>query len=526
MDGGSVAVYLYGCDATISNSILVSGNGGDGGSGGNGGQGGAGGSGGWGGDAAVPDAGNPYGASQETGSNGGRGGNGGGGGNGGHGGGGAGGPSIGLYIGGGSTPTLADNTITTGYGGNSGSSAGNPGSDGLVADIYPIPLTALALDIAVSGIDALLSWLDQPDNYVSYEILYSLAPYFLPDDLDVVVAIPAAPDNWTHIGTTGDADNNYCYLLRGVTSEGDKSPESNKKCEFTFALENGVTGEYGDWNLSRTIPFVNPQAAHYNPVNGLIYVGRRDTASDGLYRIESDDSATLIAGGSNIAAVAVDHQTGHIFASEDFDGVIYRSEITGTGRTTWVSGFHSGDDDPVGMAFAPDAYSGSVISPGDGLVIDRGSGGPDEVWRFSPDVAEGESVVHSDDGTLVDSVDIAVGLNNIYLVDDKDAGDGVIYRLNADGSLTEIPTTTLLPAPEGITIDPLTGNLLVVDVVNAKVYDINPVTGVAVDMLPGFVFDFPGGSSWAGIDISPDGQQLIISDKGPDVIYVFTRANS
>jgi DNA-binding beta-propeller fold protein YncE len=233
-----------------------------------------------------------------------------------------------------------------------------------------------------------------------------------------------------------------------------------------------------------------------------------------------------MANGTNIAAVAVDPQSGNIFVSEDFAGNIYRTEITGTGRTTWVSGFHGGDDDVVGMAFAPALYSGSVISPGDGLVVDRGAGGPDEVWRFSATVAEGETAVHSDDGTLVDSVDIAIGLNDIYLVDDKDAGDGVIYRLNADGSLTPIPTTIALPAPEGIAIDPLSGNLLVLDVVNQKIYEIDPVSGVAIDMLPGFVFAFPTGSTWAGIDISPDGQQLIITDQGADAIYVFSRVSN
>ena len=293
-----------------------------------------------------------------------------------------------------------------------------------------------------------------------------------------------------------------------------------------FSWQFRVTdGTFGNWNLSRTIPFNSPQAAHYNPVNGLIYVGRRGTSSDGLYRIDADNSATQVASGTDVAAVAVDPESGHIFFSEDGPGIIYRVGITDTTRTKWVSGFHGNDDDPVGMAFASANYSGSAISAGDGLVVDRGYNGPVEVWRFSPDVAEGETAVHSDDGTLVDSVDIAIGLNDIYLVDDKDAGDGVIYRLNAGGALTVITTTASLPAPEGITIDPLTGNLLVMDVVNAKVYDINPVSGVAVDMLPGFVFDFPGGSSWAGIDISPDGQQLIITDKGANVIYLFTRAN-
>ncbi len=292
-----------------------------------------------------------------------------------------------------------------------------------------------------------------------------------------------------------------------------------------FSWQFQVTdGAFGNWNLSRSIPFVNPQAAHYNPVNGLIYVGWRGSGNN-LYRIETDDSATLIVGANDIAAVAVDPQTGHIFFSEDMGGIIYRSEITGTGRTVWVSGFHSGDDDPVGMAFAPALYTGSVISPGDGLVVDRGSGGADEVWRFSPNVAQGETAVHSDNGTLVDSVDIAIGLNDIYLVDDKDASDGVIYRLDVGGVLTAITTTIPLPAPEGIAIDPLTGNLLIQEVANQQIYSVDPATGVVIDALPGFTFAFPSGSTWAGVDISPDGQQLIISDKGSDIIYVFTRAN-
>ena len=49
--------------------------------------------------------------------------------------------------------------------------------------------------------------------------------------------------------------------------------------------------------------------------------------------------------------------------------------------------------------------------------------------------------------------------------------------------------------------------------------------GDVVQFAPSWTFEFPGGASWAGIDISPDGQYLIISDTGPDEIYVFTRGN-
>ncbi|MCA9951607.1 MAG: hypothetical protein KDE48_18280 [Anaerolineales bacterium] len=517
---GSFAVYLVSCDATIRNSILTAGTGGNGGTGGAGALGGIGGSGGWGGDVALPNAGNPFGSTQADGSNGGRGGAGGNGGRGGHGAGGVGGPSIGIFIDENSHPGLSDNIINVGFAGIGGYSAGNPGPNGTTAAIYPIPVEPL--QIARDGSDVLLSWVLQPGTYPNHEILHNTNPYFQPDDPDVAVVTPLEVDNWTHFGAAAFLASN-CYALRGITSEGDKSPVSDTKCVFSFAIETGAVGTYGKWNLNRTISFANPQAAHYNPFDNLIYVGRRGLVTDGLYRIEADNSATLLAAGDNIAAVAVDYQTGDIFASEDFDGVVYRTELNSTGRTTWVSGFHSSDDDPVGIAFAHVLYRGTVIAPGDGLVVDRGSGGADEVWRFSPLVAQGETAVHTDDGTLVDSVDIAIGLNDIYLVDDKDAGDGVVYRLNAGGSLTEVPALITLPAPEGIAIDPLTGNLLIVDIVDQKIYELDPLTGTVNDMLPGFVFAFPTGSSWAGIDISPDGQQLIITDKGVDAIYVFSR---
>ncbi len=387
-------------------------------------------------------------------------------------------------------------------------------------------LPVVDLTIARDDHDVLLSWQPQPATYSSYEILHSFDPYFQLADPDVATVTPLEPDNWTHFGAAAFLDSN-CYALRGVTAEGNKSALSDIKCAFGFAIESGAVGTYGDWNLSRTISFVNPQAAHYNPFDDLIYVGRRDTVSDGLYRIEANDSATLLAAGDRIAAVTIDPQIGNIFASEGNIGEIYRTEFGSSGRTTWVSVFHSGDDDPIGMAFAHVLYRGTVIPPGDGLVVDRGAGGPDEVWRFSPFVAGGETAVHTDNGTLVDANDITVGLQDIHLVDDKDAGDGVIYRLNAGGALTAMSTTTPLPAPEGIATDPLTGDLFVVDIVDDKVYRVNPSTGAVSDALPGFAFVFTlaADASYAGVDFSPDGQTLIITDKGADAIYVFSRVN-
>ena len=44
----------------------------------------------------------------------------------------------------------------------------------------------------------------------------------------------------------------------------------------------------------------------------------------------------------------------------------------GTGRSTWAFDFHSGDDDPVGMAIAPDNCTSSVNGRGDDWPKDPG----------------------------------------------------------------------------------------------------------------------------------------------------------
>jgi len=148
-----------------------------------------------------------------------------------------------------------------------------------------------------------------------------------------------------------------------------------------------------DWTLIRGIPFVNPFAAHFNPVDGRIYVGCRETAVEGLYRIDNLDFAVLIAEVPCLAGVVVDPQRGDIFCADSYSGVIYRSLIGDDGRQTWVSGLHDGDDDPMGMAVAPLDYAGDVLSPGQALVVDACYGGPDEVWLWTPAIAQGDDRV-------------------------------------------------------------------------------------------------------------------------------------
>ncbi len=135
--GGSFGViFAQSVACSVTDSHIVTS---DGGRGGNGGEGGIGGAGGRGGRFGNTNKGNEYGSEQGNGSNGGRGGDGGDGGDGGHGGGGGGGPSVGIVDTGPYPVLVAGNTYSIGSGGTGGSSPGprsSTGLPGLVAEVY------------------------------------------------------------------------------------------------------------------------------------------------------------------------------------------------------------------------------------------------------------------------------------------------------------------------------------------------------------------------------------------------------
>jgi len=275
------------------------------------------------------------------------------------------------------------------------------------------------------------------------------------------------------------------------------------------------------WTLIRSIGFANPVAACHNPLDERLYVGRRGTNSDGLYRIDTYGFLVRLSGGSNVAAVAVQPDSGHVFFSEDYGGIVYRTRFGGVGRETWVSGFRSGDDDPVGMAFAPAGYAGEVLQPGEALVVDRGNGGYDDVWWWSPLVPQGEFLVHPDNGTMVDPVDVAIDHTQVYVVNSGLDNDGAIYILHADSTLTQLPTSEPITYPRGIVTDPATGDLLVLDNGAGRLVRVDPGTGQVSEIVTNFM-----GLMWAGVDITADGRRIIVSDYTADEIYVFAQCDA
>ena len=283
------------------------------------------------------------------------------------------------------------------------------------------------------------------------------------------------------------------------------------------AVAQPVIAEPG-WTLLRTIDATNPVSARFNSRDNRIYFGQRGSGADGLYQIDSFGFRVRLATGSNVSAIAVQPDSGHVFISEDYSGVIYRTAFGTTGRQTWVSGFRSGDDDACGISFAPADYTGDVLLPGEALSADRGYQGFDDIWRWSTLIAQGEVLVHTDNGTLIDAVDVAIGQETVYVVDTGETGPGKIYTLAGDGTLTVLNTTTPLVSPAGIAIDPLTGDLLVLDQGSASVVRVDTLTGVVSSVMTGLSV---GGVKWAGVDISADGHQLLVTDTVANAIYVF-----
>lgn len=86
-----------------------------------------------------------------------------------------------------------------------------------------------------------------------------------------------------------------------------------------------------------------------------------------------------------------------------------------------------------------------------------------------------------------------------------------------------VTTATPLRNPSGLTIDPLTGHLLVLDSGPMQLCEVDPATGEMVDALPDF--DLGKSPSWAGVDTSPDGGRLFLTDYyGGNTIWIFERA--
>lgn len=283
-----------------------------------------------------------------------------------------------------------------------------------------------------------------------------------------------------------------------------------------FAGTVPVIHESG-WSLESNFPFTNPMSALINPDDGFIYLGIR---SGDLYRADSIGNTEVLLQTGDIAGISHDPSTGALFFSEDFPGNIMRVDLNSDGtatETAWVTGFHSGDDDPVGITPVPIDYTGTLLIPGMMISTDRGFNGTRDIWTWSPASAQNEVQVAVDNIGLTDPIDIAVKGSVIAMADRS----GGIKLLNDDASISDFATTGVtITEAQGVVFDTRSTDLLVIDADLDAAYRVNP-SGEATLMFSGLGIST---TNWGGINIDDDGttQRIVISSVDDDRVYVFS----
>jgi hypothetical protein len=171
----------------------------------------------------------------------------------------------------------------------------------------------------------------------------------------------------------------------------------------------------------------------------------------------------------------------------------------------------------VGITPVPASYTGTLLTPGMMVSTDRGFNGPNEVWTFSPMSAQDEILVRDDNGTLSDTVDIAVKGSVIAMADRT----GGIKLLADDASVSTLTTTGVtFTEAQGVVFDTRSMDMLVIDADLDAAYRVSP-SGEAMLMFSGLGIST---TNWGGINISDDGvtQRIVISSGEDNRVYVFS----
>lgn len=253
-----------------------------------------------------------------------------------------------------------------------------------------------------------------------------------------------------------------------------------------------------------------------NPLDGELY-GLARTTSGGFFRVTGSEAGVFQATYSNPAHL-VFAPNGDAFISEDYSGYVYR-KAWGGASSIWASGFHSGDDDPYGLAIAPPGFDGPNVNPGDVVVADRGNSGADEIWSFSPTVAETEVLLMPDPGS-VDHFDLAAaGAETVYVADALD--DAHLWVLNDQGVLTGLTITPPLDQICSVVYDPPTGLLYVACCGDERVHRVDPATGLATTVASGFSAFDP-----CCLEIDAAARRLHVADRGMNRVYEFCLASA
>jgi len=278
-------------------------------------------------------------------------------------------------------------------------------------------------------------------------------------------------------------------------------------------VDDAVTVHAAGISRCAVLSLIGPGGIALNPHDGALYALSRNQGSpDGVYVLTGPDAVTRLRSYSIPAGLLFD-EDGDGYVTEDYSGNIYRF-VGADSSSVWVSGLHSGDDDPFGMALAPAGFSGANVDPGDIVVADRGSGGPDQLWTFSPDAPENERLLTPDPGN-VDWFDLAPASDSTLWMSDA-FSDNALFLVSPDGAVTSFPLNSPIGAPVSIASDPLDGSVYVGSSTDLAVYRVDPGTGDVTLVADGFVQ-----LGITGIEIGAATRRLWVADNGANRVYEF-----
>ena len=292
-------------------------------------------------------------------------------------------------------------------------------------------------------------------------------------------------------------------------------------------------------------------AAHYSESDGSIVFGVSTGGviqNSRLSRINSDGTKDSLHPPftPNLAGLVVDSISGEtVFTFANLQPFL--ANLSGNLSATGSS-FR-----PLlaGMEIATEERSGGYLAPGSLLATAIGNESStslnvhlDDIYRFPSAMGShffDTSRVHMDDGTLVNAIDVTITPDAVFVVDTgeqwsnirsraEENQQGSIFRLNEDGSLDKLATSEPIMDPFAIAYDSLTENLLVLDDVGGRLLEVDEETGQVKELLRGFSsFETTSGSfgfesaNWSGLDVSEDGQKIIVTDPEREVIFVLGR---
>ena len=212
------------------------------------------------------------------------------------------------------------------------------------------------------------------------------------------------------------------------------------------------------------------------------------------------------------------------------DGLVVLME-TATGEQVGSYQCHlDGDNDPFAIAFLPTFYKGEIGSVGDILTLDYGyPSSPGTIWKCTLENALCVEIGNPE--RFFNPTDITVSPNAVYvcqraLEDEKGPRHDShrnrrIFEVRLD-RLIPITTTRHMRLVEGLVYDPITKGLLVTTRYQSALLhvDLNSDSPEKETTVIAKGFDDPRSD---GLDISPNGQYILVSDFFAGTIHVLER---